>query len=209
MNDHPERESGQTAVVTESDATDAGGDDWTPPDAVPVDATPVGGSPERRSLLTGDDPNTVHARLDRLSHLLDEAFEVPGTSYRVGLDPLIGVLPVVGDAPTTALSAYIVAEAAALGVPRATLARMLLNLLLDATIGSLPVAGTLFDAVWKANTRNVRLLEARTTVAGDAGSTADRRFVLAVTLALFALLVTVGVLAVFAVAWLLGTLGVV
>ena len=94
-----------------------------------------------------------------VSELLDQAVAVPGTGFRVGVDPLLSVLPVGGDAAGAAISLYIVAEAARLGVSPETLAKMLLNVGLDATVGSVPVLGTVFDAVYKANVRNVRLAE--------------------------------------------------
>lgn len=117
-------------------------------------------------------------RVQNLSRLLDNAVRVPGTNYRIGLDPLVGLLPVVGDVPTTVASAYVVLEAARLGAPRETIARMVVNLGIDAVLGSIPLVGDLFDAVWKANARNVRLLEAR--VQDPSGGTGDRRFLLAV-----------------------------
>jgi hypothetical protein len=146
-------------------------------------------------------------RVRRLSHLLDSAVVVPGTRFRVGLDPLLGLLPVVGDAPTTLLSAYVVAEAAALGAPRATLARMVGNLLVDAVVGSVPLVGDLFDAAWRANERNVRLLEARVDDPGGAGARADRRLVLVVSVGLALLLVALGAAAVAAAWWLLARVG--
>ena len=156
------------------------------------------------------DEREVEATLDRLhgiSHLLDNAFRVPGTNYRIGLDPLLGLLPVVGDAPGAALAAYIVVEAAYLGVPRETLLRMLFNLVVDATVGSLPVVGDVFDAVWKANARNVQLLEARR---GDPDSgAADRRFLVVATACLLGFVLALGAASVLVVAWVVGELGVV
>ena len=143
------------------------------------------------------------ARLRRVSEYFDSAFEIPGTNYRIGLDPVLGLLPVVGDAPSAAVSAYVVAEAAALGVPRATLARMLFNVVVDAVFGSLPVVGDAFDAVWKANVRNVRLLEAR---AGHPDRTADRRFLFAVTAGVFLLVLALVAAATLAAWWLVGRL---
>lgn len=145
--------------------------------------------------------------LERLSYYLDELFRVPGTEYRIGLDPLLGLVPGVGDVSTSAASAYIVARAAALGTPRATLARMILVLVVDAVFGSLPLVGDAFDAVWKANTRNVRLMESRLD-APEAASL-DRRYVLVVTLVLTLLLVAVSVVVVVGAWWSLGRLGVV
>ena len=98
-------------------------------------------------------------RCRAVSRVLDDAVRVPGTRFRVGLDPVLGILPVGGDLLAMALSLYPVLEAARLGLPRSLLARMLAVVLLDATIGSIPVVGPVFDAVLKANRRNVRLLE--------------------------------------------------
>lgn len=89
--------------------------------------------------------------------LLDESVRVPGTDYRVGIDPLIGVLPVAGDTVSSGLSLYIVVEAARLGVSYRTLLEMIANVSIDMIGGSVPVLGTLFDAVWKANRRNFAL----------------------------------------------------
>jgi len=91
--------------------------------------------------------------------LLDDAVRVPGTSFRVGADPLVGLLPVAGDAAMALPGLYVLAEAYRFGAPRTTLFRMAANVGLDLTVGSVPVLGTLFDAVWKANRRNVDLLE--------------------------------------------------
>jgi hypothetical protein len=146
------------------------------------------------------------AHLRELSRLFDSSIRVPGTDYRIGLDPILGLLPVLGDVPGATVSAYIVAEAAAMGVPRETLARMGVNLVLDATLGSFPVVGDLFDAVWKANERNVRLLTERVDDP-DAG-TADRRFLLAVTAGLLVCLLAVGAGTTLAVLWLLGQAGI-
>lgn len=98
-------------------------------------------------------------RVKAVARLLDDAVRVPGTDYRVGVDPVLGLLPAYGDLVSAGLSLYIVAEAANLGVPLTTIVRMLGNVGLDAAVGTVPVIGTLFDAVWKANQRNVRLLE--------------------------------------------------
>jgi len=94
-----------------------------------------------------------------VARLLDDAVRIPYTPVRVGIDPIVGLLPVAGDIVTGLASLYVVAEAARLGVPGAVLARMLFNVLLDVAIGSVPVVGDLLDAVWRANSRNVALLE--------------------------------------------------
>jgi hypothetical protein len=97
-------------------------------------------------------------RLARLAWLLDAAIPVPGTRFRVGLDALIGIVPVVGDLIGVALSGYILAEAARLGASRSVLARMAFNVAVEGLAGLVPLAGDVFDAAWKANQRNVRLL---------------------------------------------------
>lgn len=101
----------------------------------------------------------VRARLKRLAWLLDSAIPLPG-GYRIGLDGLIGLVPGLGDVVAALLSSYIVVEAARLRVPVSVLLRMGLNVTLELIIGAVPVAGDLFDFAFKANERNVRLLEA-------------------------------------------------
>ena len=117
---------------------------------------------EREEWLEADVDDGEHPALRRsrvVSRLMDDAVRVPGTDYRVGLDPILGIAPVGGDAVALGLSLYPILEAIRHDLPKWTVARMLLNVTLDATVGSIPVLGTLFDAVWKANERNVRLME--------------------------------------------------
>ncbi|MGE0082657.1 MAG: DUF4112 domain-containing protein [Thiohalomonadaceae bacterium] len=97
-------------------------------------------------------------RLRRLAHVLDEAVRLPG-GHRIGVDGIVGVVPGVGDSLGAAVSAYIVTVAAQLGVPTVYLLRMILNIGLDLLVGLVPVLGDLFDFVWKANTRNLALIE--------------------------------------------------
>lgn len=106
-----------------------------------------------------DEPPEME-RVRAIADLLDEAFEIPVIDYKIGLDPILGILPVGGDAVSAAISLYIVAEGARMGASRDTVLRMLFNVGVDAVLGSIPVLGTLIDAVWKANERNVALLEA-------------------------------------------------
>ena len=110
---------------------------------------------------TTDLPDSVdEAAVDRLStvaHLLDECVRLPG-GFSVGLDPILGSVPVVGDALTTGVSLYVVLEAAYLGVSYTTVVRMLGNVAIDVVGGAVPVVGLLFDALWKTNRRNVELL---------------------------------------------------
>lgn len=99
-------------------------------------------------------------RLRLLTRLLDNAVEIPGTSYRIGLDPIIGLLPAGGDIVSSILSAYIVLEAARLGLPNSALLRMVVNIILDTVAGTVPILGDLFDVTWKANSMNLELIEA-------------------------------------------------
>ena len=99
------------------------------------------------------------ARLDAIAKLLDVAFIVPGTKFRYGIDGLIGLIPVVGDIITTAISLWVVREARALGAPWHITARMLANVAVDGVVGLVPVAGDAFDVMFRANVRNVRMLK--------------------------------------------------
>ncbi|MFP4007736.1 MAG: DUF4112 domain-containing protein [Spirulinaceae cyanobacterium] len=100
-----------------------------------------------------------------LSHWLDNAITIPGTSWRIGLDPIIGLIPAVGDYAGAILSSYIVLQAARLGVPKEKLTQMTFNIILELLVGTVPVAGDLFDAAWKANRQNLQLLEEHLEVA--------------------------------------------
>lgn len=121
------------------------------PDPLPVQP----GVPRKNSPKL---PNIEGIR--RLSNLLDEAIAIPGTSWRFGLDPLLSLIPAAGDYFSLTLSVYIVWQAYRLGTPKETLIRMVIHLLVDAFVGTVPVVGDAFDFVWKANTRNLQLLEA-------------------------------------------------
>jgi hypothetical protein len=99
------------------------------------------------------------ARLEAIAKLLDVAFILPGTNIRYGIDGLIGLIPVVGDLITTAISLWLVREARALGAPWHITARMLANVAVDGVVGLVPVAGDAFDVMFRANVRNVRMLK--------------------------------------------------
>ena len=94
-----------------------------------------------------------------LAKLLDEAIRLPGTNIRVGLDAVLGLIPGAGDVAGALLSGVVLMRAAGLGAPSPVLARMVGNVAIDALVGAVPLLGDLFDIGWKANTRNVRLLE--------------------------------------------------
>jgi hypothetical protein len=98
------------------------------------------------------------ARLEALAKLLDVAFVVPGTNIRYGIDGLIGLVPVVGDIITTAISLWLVREARALGAPWHVTSRMLGNVALDGVVGIVPFVGDAFDVMFRANVRNMKML---------------------------------------------------
>jgi hypothetical protein len=99
-------------------------------------------------------------RLRTMARLLDSAIAIPGTRYRFGLDALIGLVPGIGDAIGAIFSTLIVYQAARLGASRSTLARMMANVALDTIVGEVPLLGDVFDAGWKANIKNMALLDA-------------------------------------------------
>jgi hypothetical protein len=135
-------------------------------------------------------------RLDSLAYALDNSIRIPGTGARVGLDAVIGLIPGIGDAAGTAMSAYIVIQAARIGAPVAVILRMLLNVGLETVVGAVPLVGDLFDAGWKANARNMALLR-RAVDAPGATHRSSRAVVIGVTLVLLLLLAAVATLAFF------------
>ena len=120
-------------------------------------------------------------RIDRLTEWLDASIPVPGLGMTIGWDTIIGLLPGVGDLATTAMSAWIINEARHLGVSKFTLARMMANTGADALIGSVPLVGDLFDAAFKANVKNLKLLRKSLTKRGliteDESATATVRVI--------------------------------
>ncbi|MBN8549730.1 MAG: DUF4112 domain-containing protein [Deltaproteobacteria bacterium] len=109
-------------------------------------------------------------RAEWISRIFDSAIQVPGTDLRIGLDPVIGLIPGIGDAISTIASGALILDAARLGVSNSVLFRMLSNLLIDSLVGAIPLFGDLFDFAWKANLRNLELLrhaKLNTVVSGD------------------------------------------
>lgn len=102
---------------------------------------------------------TILKRVRNLSVLMDSAFKLPVINKRIGLDSIIGLVPGVGDAVGMLFSAYIIFEAAKLGLPKSVLGRMAFNVAVETILGTPPIIGDIFDAYWKANLRNMRLLE--------------------------------------------------
>ncbi len=102
--------------------------------------------------------NPRYRRIRSWSVLMDQSIVLP-SGYRIGLDPLLGVLPGLGDVVGMVISFYLVYESARLGLQKKVLAKMMGNLAVEALVGTFPVLGDIFDAVWKANIRNLRLLD--------------------------------------------------
>lgn len=111
--------------------------------------TPEVGTVDRRRL----------GRLHRVGWLLDNSLPIPGTRFRLGIDQIVGLVPGIGDLVGGVLSLYIIVESARMGVPRSLLARMGWNVAVDTLVGEIPVLGDLFDIGFKANIRNLALLD--------------------------------------------------
>jgi hypothetical protein len=126
-------------------------------------------------------------RLRSLAWLLDNSIPLPG-GFRIGVDALIGIIPGIGDAIGALLSAYIINEARALGAPRSVLVRMIGNVMIETVVGAIPFAGDLFDAAFKANTRNLALL-ARYQLDPIGSRRSSRFFVAGFSLALAAVVI--------------------
>ena len=120
----------------------------TPSEARPAVIPEVGTIPQRRL-----------DRMRRVGWLLDNSIPIPGTRFRLGIDQLIGLVPGIGDLVGGVLSLYIIVEAYRMGVPRALLARMGWNVAVDTIVGEVPILGDLFDIGFKANVRNLALLD--------------------------------------------------
>ena len=129
-------------------------------------------------------------RMRQLSQLLDGAIAISGTKQRIGIDPILGLIPGGGDTVSAALSGYIIVEAARMGLPRKALIQMVMNLVLDTVIGSVPVVGDIFDVVSKANFRNMQIVESHVKIP-QVRTKPDRLFIglLIIGLIIFALAV--------------------
>jgi hypothetical protein len=145
--------------------------------------------------ITGNDVASRTKRVRVLAQLLDSSIPVPGTSWKIGFDPIIGLIPGIGDLIGAVMSGYIILEAVRAEVPSVTLVRMLVNVGIDTLLGAVPAVGDVFDAAWKSNTMNVALLERHVAgIEGRPGSVpVKRRNVLGViAIALIGLVLIVG-----------------
>jgi Domain of unknown function (DUF4112) len=151
--------------------------------------------------VTSASPTRTAARIDslrRLQYLLDSAFRVPGTNFRFGWDPIIGLVPWVGDLLTAMMSCVIVFQAHQMRIPRVVQLRMVLNIVIDVVVGIVPFAGDIADVFWKSNTRNLALLE-RHVARPTPATPGDWLFVIAIV----AVIVAVAVVPVLVMYWLL------
>jgi hypothetical protein len=110
-------------------------------------------------LPIGTDPHSVRRRLEAIEAVLERGFVIPGINRSVGLDALIGLIPVVGDIVAAAIGTYLVWEARNLGLPKWKLWRMAGNIVFDTAIGAVPLVGDVFDMFFRSNTRNLRIVK--------------------------------------------------
>jgi hypothetical protein len=118
----------------------------------------------------------IERGLENLAFYLDDLFRIPGTSWRFGLDAIIGLVPSVGDTLTSLASFYILLAGVRYGVPKITLLRMAVNIGIDYLLGTIPIVGDAFDFFWKSNDMNMRLIRERATGKGT-GSKSDYVFI--------------------------------
>ena len=158
-------------------------------------------SPSRYPIIEPDAKTPTVRRLRQLSRLMDNLITIPGTKVGVGLDPILGLLPIGGDFLGIILSCYIVVEAARIGVSRATLGRMVVNIIVDGLVGAFPMLGDLFDFAWKANTLNIQLLEEHLKSPGQTQK-ADKWFILALVVGLLLIAIILVIVPMIVIRWL-------
>jgi len=106
----------------------------------------------------GRDPESIRQRVEAMEHLLERSITIPGVNFPIGLDFVIGLVPVIGDVITASMGAYIVWEAKNLGMSRWQLTRMAANVGIDTVVGAVPLVGDAFDLVWRSNTKNLKMI---------------------------------------------------
>lgn len=104
------------------------------------------------------DPQAIRTRVEAMEKMLERAFVIPGINRPIGVDSIVGLVPVVGDIVTALMGAYIVWEARNLGMSKMQLTRMAANIGIDTALGAIPLAGDLFDFFWRSNSRNLRII---------------------------------------------------
>jgi len=145
------------------------------------------------------------AALRRVAELMDSAFVVPGTTYRIGLDPIIGLVPWIGDLVSPLFTVVLLWQARDVRVPKVVLGRMIFNAAVDAIIGAIPFAGDLFDFGWKSNQWNMALLE-RHAYEHHPASLGDWAFVLTMIAIVVLLAAVPFVIAGWLISWVAGSL---
>lgn len=140
-------------------------------------------------------------RMRQLTKLLDNAIAIPGTKQRIGLDPIIGLIPGGGDTLSAALSGYIIIEAARMGLPRSALMRMVLNIIVDTVVGSVPFFGDIYDAVAKANVRNMYIVESHVATPQPSAK-ADRLFIALLIVGIIIFALVAGAISVLIFSWI-------
>ena len=125
----------------------------------PASERDKGTRPMGFELPMGTDPVSIRRRIEAMEQLLENSFAIPGVNYRIGLDSIIGLVPVIGDFVAAAMGMYIVWEARNLGLPKWKLWRMSGNVLFDTAVGAIPVVGDAIDFVFKSNTRNLKIVK--------------------------------------------------
>lgn len=176
----------------------------------PSSVTPYPGFREDRSGAGATErPEGLPPDLEALARWMDAAFRIPGLGFRFGLDAVLGLIPGVGDVTSSLASLYILNSAHRYNVPRITLVRMALNIVLDTTVGAFPLVGDLFDAYWKSNQRNVELLRrhlAAPPAAARRLERSDRWFVIVLIAGLIALMIAAAVAAYWILSWIVTAL---
>jgi len=104
------------------------------------------------------DPQSVRNRVEAMEKVLERAFVIPGVNRPIGMDSIVGLIPVVGDIATALMGAYIVWEARNLGMSKLQLTRMAANVGIDTALGAIPFAGDVFDFFWRSNTKNLKII---------------------------------------------------
>ena len=149
----------------------------------------------------------AEARIHRVTHILDDLVPIPGTGQRIGVDPVVGLVPVVGDVVGALAGGWVILEAARFGIPRIALARMVVNLLVDLALGAIPVLGIVLDVVSRSNAANLELFR-RHALDADATTAGHEVFFAGLALLIIGAIWLVAVLASRLVEWLGGVLAI-
>lgn len=147
-------------------------------------------------MLPAEKPGSPDDFARLLAFVLDDLIPIPGTKYRVGLDPIIGLIPGLGDTSMTAVSSLILVQALRAGVPRVTIARMAVNVLINAIGGALPGLGDIFSAWFKSNQRNYGLLQ-KHALGSRRSTAADWAFLIAILIVIGVVVATMALAAAF------------